>query len=167
MLSSWQATIYNSLYIRAFLFIWTFYILIDLLAPSFLCRPASDIAISGLGWIAVEPLGVPSSDPDSSVEEEDGDSGELHLRVHVPKPVEVFVRAPLPVGKAASQWYRYQELTEVEEELRPKWHYWCCGCQMPIFGLLCMLLEQLRVIQLRPDIMFLGWSYRDEFIVLA
>uniref|UniRef100_M8BXT9 NOA1/YqeH-like C-terminal domain-containing protein n=1 Tax=Aegilops tauschii TaxID=37682 RepID=M8BXT9_AEGTA len=86
-------------------------------------RPASDIAISGLGWIAVEPLGVPSSDPDSSVEEEDGDSGELHLRVHVPKPVEVFVRAPLPVGKAASQWYRYQELTEVEEELRPKWHY--------------------------------------------
>ncbi|EMS64689.1 hypothetical protein TRIUR3_01271 [Triticum urartu] len=86
-------------------------------------RPASDIAISGLGWIAVEPLGVPSSDPDSSIEEENGGSGELHLRVHVPKPVEVFVRAPLPVGKAALQWYRYQELTEVEEELRPKWHY--------------------------------------------
>ena len=86
-------------------------------------RPACDIAISGLGWISVEPLGVPSSDPGGSVEEEDDDRGELHLTVHVPKPVEVFVRAPLPVGKAASQWYRYQELTEVEEESRPKWHY--------------------------------------------
>uniref|UniRef100_A0ACD5ZAR7 Uncharacterized protein n=1 Tax=Avena sativa TaxID=4498 RepID=A0ACD5ZAR7_AVESA len=86
-------------------------------------RPASDIAISGLGWIAVEPLGVPSSDPDGSAEEEEDVRGELHLTVHVPKPVEVFVRSPLPVGKAASQWYRYQELTEAEEELRPKWHY--------------------------------------------
>ncbi|EAY84101.1 hypothetical protein OsI_05484 [Oryza sativa Indica Group] len=86
-------------------------------------RPACDIAISGLGWVAVEPLGVPSSNPDESAEEEDNESGELHLRVHVPKPVEIFVRPPLPVGKAASQWYRYQELTEEEEELRPKWHY--------------------------------------------
>ncbi|XP_047080755.1 putative nitric oxide synthase [Lolium rigidum] len=86
-------------------------------------RPASDIAISGLGWITVEPLGVPSSDPDGSIEEENSGIGELHLIVHVPKPVEVFVRSPLPVGKAASQWYRYQELTESEEELRPKWHY--------------------------------------------
>uniref|UniRef100_A0A0D9VB46 NOA1/YqeH-like C-terminal domain-containing protein n=1 Tax=Leersia perrieri TaxID=77586 RepID=A0A0D9VB46_9ORYZ len=34
-------------------------------------RPACDIAISGLGWIAVEPLGVPSSNPDESAEEED------------------------------------------------------------------------------------------------
>lgn len=86
-------------------------------------RPACDIAISGLGWIAVEPLGVPSSNPDGSVEEEDDDRGVLHLTVHVPKPVEIFVRPPLPVGKAAPQWYRYQELTEAEEELRPKWHY--------------------------------------------
>uniref|UniRef100_A0A0E0JUF2 CP-type G domain-containing protein n=1 Tax=Oryza punctata TaxID=4537 RepID=A0A0E0JUF2_ORYPU len=86
-------------------------------------RPACDIAISGLGWIAVEPLGVPSSNPDESAEEEDNGSGELHLGVHVPKPVEIFVRPPLPVGKEASQWYRYQELTEEEEELRPKWHY--------------------------------------------
>jgi nitric-oxide synthase len=30
---------------------------------------------------------------------------------------------PLPVGKVPSQWYRYQELIEEEEELRPKWHY--------------------------------------------
>lgn len=85
-------------------------------------RPACDIAISGLGWISVEPSGVPSNGPDDNVEEEH-DGGELHLVVHVPKPVEVFVRSPLPVGKAASQWYRYQELTEEEEELRPKWHY--------------------------------------------
>ncbi|RLN07327.1 putative nitric oxide synthase isoform X2 [Panicum miliaceum] len=84
-------------------------------------RPACDIAISGLGWISVEPLGVPSDSADSNVEEE-YDDGELHLIVHVPKPVELFVRPPLPVGKAASQWYRYQELTEEEEELRPKWH---------------------------------------------
>ncbi|PUZ73644.1 hypothetical protein GQ55_1G004000 [Panicum hallii var. hallii] len=85
-------------------------------------RPACDIAISGLGWISVEPLGVPSNSADSNGEEE-YDDGELHLIVQVPKPVEVFVRPPLPVGKAASQWYRYQELTEEEEELRPKWHY--------------------------------------------
>ncbi|XP_066329078.1 putative nitric oxide synthase isoform X2 [Miscanthus floridulus] len=85
-------------------------------------RPACDIAISGLGWISVEPSGVPSNSPDDNVEEE-YDRGELHLVVHVPKPVEVFVRPPLPVSKAASQWYRYQELTEEEEELRPKWHY--------------------------------------------
>ncbi|KAL6848477.1 hypothetical protein ACP4OV_021771 [Aristida adscensionis] len=85
-------------------------------------RPACDIAISGLGWISVEPSGVPSSNPDDSIEGEYG-KGELHLMVHVPKPVEIFVRAPLPVGKAGSQWYRYQELTEEEEELRPKWHY--------------------------------------------
>lgn len=81
-------------------------------------RPACDIAISGLGWISVEPSGVPSNSA-----EEVYDGGELHLVVHVPKPVEVFMRPPLPVGKAASQWYRYQELTEEEEELRPKWHY--------------------------------------------
>ncbi|CAN6247561.1 unnamed protein product [Urochloa humidicola] len=85
-------------------------------------RPACDIAISGLGWISVEPSGVPSNSPDDNVQEE-YDVGELHLMVHVPKPVEVFVRPPLPVGKAASQWYRYQELTEEEEESRPKWHY--------------------------------------------
>lgn len=81
-------------------------------------RPACDIAISGLGWISVEPSGVPSNSA-----EEVYDGGELHLVVHVPKPVEVFMRPPLPVGKVASQWYRYQELTEEEEELRPKWHY--------------------------------------------
>jgi len=33
-------------------------------------RPACDIAISGLGWISVEPLGVPSNSADSNVKEE-------------------------------------------------------------------------------------------------
>jgi nitric-oxide synthase, plant len=65
---------------------------------------------------------VPSSNHDENMEG-GYDDGELHLTVHVPKPVEIFVRPPLPVGKQASQWYRYQELTEEEEELRPKWHY--------------------------------------------
>lgn len=45
------------------------------------------------------------------------------MAVHVPKPVEVFVRPPMPVGKAGEEWYEYQELTEKEEELRPKWFF--------------------------------------------
>ncbi|KAJ8772107.1 hypothetical protein K2173_027284 [Erythroxylum novogranatense] len=83
-------------------------------------RPASDIAISGLGWIAVEP--VRKSIKGSNLNFEDT-TKELHLTVHVPRPVEIFVRPPLPVGKTSSEWYQYRELTEKEEELRPKWHY--------------------------------------------
>ncbi|KAG6525961.1 hypothetical protein ZIOFF_015934 [Zingiber officinale] len=67
---------------------------------TFIQRPACDIAIS-----------------DSE------QAGELHLAVHVPKPVEVFLRPPMPVGKAGEEWYQYQDLTEKEEELRPKWFY--------------------------------------------
>ncbi|WOL13260.1 nitric oxide synthase isoform X4 [Canna indica] len=82
-------------------------------------RPACDIAISGLGWIAVEPDGaVDPSNTDVEME-----AGELHLAVHLPKPVEVFIRPPMPVGKAGEKWYQYQELTEKEEESRPKWFY--------------------------------------------
>ncbi|URE20025.1 Nitric oxide synthase [Musa troglodytarum] len=82
-------------------------------------RPACDIAISGLGWIAVEPVGAAEpNDPDRRVK-----AGELHLAVHVPKPVEIFIRPPIPVGKAGEEWYQYQELMEKEEELRPKWFY--------------------------------------------
>lgn len=83
-------------------------------------RPASDVAISGLGWIAVEPVSKSLRRSDINLEET---IKELHLAVHVPKPVEVFVRPPLPVGKAGAEWYQYRELTEKEEELRPKWHY--------------------------------------------
>jgi nitric-oxide synthase, plant len=84
-----------------------------------LYRPACDIAISGLGWISVEPFGL-SIEGDNHDEDE---TGQLHLAVHVPKPVEIFVRPPLPVGKDAESWYEYQELSEKEEETRPKWFY--------------------------------------------
>ena len=72
-----------------------------------------------MGWIAVETLGLEPIDQNNSEEY----IGELQVAVHVPKPVEIFVRPPLPVGKAGSEWYQYQELTEKEEELRPKWYY--------------------------------------------
>lgn len=89
---------------------------------SFLCsrRPACDVAISGLGWITVEPLCKSSASSNSRTE---AAAGELHLAVHVPKPVEIFVRPPLPVGKSGAEWYQYRELTEKEEEARPKWHF--------------------------------------------
>ncbi|KAH0979110.1 hypothetical protein GBA52_006287 [Prunus armeniaca] len=83
-------------------------------------RPACDVAISGLGWITVEPLCKSSTSSDSRTE---ATAGELHLAVHVPKPVEIFVRPPLPVGKSGAEWYQYRELTEEEEEVRPKWHF--------------------------------------------
>lgn len=85
-----------------------------------LFRPASDVAISGLGWISVEPVRRSIRSSDINLE---STSGELHLAVHVPKPVEVFVRSPMPVGKAGAEWYQYQELTEKELEVRPKWYF--------------------------------------------
>ncbi|KAK6155865.1 hypothetical protein DH2020_010113 [Rehmannia glutinosa] len=81
-------------------------------------RPACDVAISGLGWISVEPFGQSVKSSESSFVEA---SGEIGLVVHVPKPVEIFVRPPLPVGSAGGEWYQYRELTEIEQEVRPKW----------------------------------------------
>ncbi|XP_062000071.1 putative nitric oxide synthase [Rosa rugosa] len=83
-------------------------------------RPACDVAISGLGWISIEPICRLLRSSDSNSEKT---AGELHLAVHVPKPVEIFVRSPIPVGKSGAEWYQYRELTEKEEEERPKWHY--------------------------------------------
>ncbi|KAF3433155.1 hypothetical protein FNV43_RR24257 [Rhamnella rubrinervis] len=83
-------------------------------------RPACDVAISGLGWITVEPKSKWLSSSDSNSEEA---AGELHLTVHVPKPVEIFVRPPMPVGKSGAEWYQYRELTEKEDEVRPKWYF--------------------------------------------
>lgn len=83
-------------------------------------RPATDVAISGLGWISVEPVRRSIRSSDINLE---STSGELHLAVHVPKPVEVFVRSPMPVGKAGAEWYQYRELTEKEQEVRPKWYF--------------------------------------------
>lgn len=80
-------------------------------------RPACDVAISGLGWITVEPFGP------SPVSDGGETGGEIVLAVHVPKPVEVFVRPPLPVGAAGGKWYEYRELTELEQEVRPKWYF--------------------------------------------
>ncbi|KAJ4706237.1 NO-associated protein 1, chloroplastic/mitochondrial [Melia azedarach] len=83
-------------------------------------RPASDVAISGLGWISVEPVGRSFRNSDTNSE---ATSGELHLAVRVTKPVEVFVRSPMPVGKAGAECYQYRELTEKEQEVRPKWYF--------------------------------------------
>ncbi|XP_057951329.1 putative nitric oxide synthase isoform X2 [Malania oleifera] len=83
-------------------------------------RPACDVAISGLGWIAIEPVNKSLAVPDSDLEDT---TKELHLVVRVPKPVEIFVRPPLPVGKAGREWYQYRELTEKEMEARPKWFF--------------------------------------------
>ncbi|KAB1210870.1 NO-associated protein 1, chloroplastic/mitochondrial [Morella rubra] len=83
-------------------------------------RPVCDVAISGLGWISVEPMSKSKRLSGRELEEA---GRELHLTVHVPKPVEVFVRPPIPVGKAGAEWYQYRELTEKEEEVRPKWYF--------------------------------------------
>jgi len=86
----------------------------------FLCRPACDIAISGLGWLSVEPVGRSHR---YSQQNAIDTTGELLLAVHVPKPVEIFTRPPLPVGKAGAEWYEYAELTDKEQEMRPKWYF--------------------------------------------
>ncbi|XP_062092187.1 putative nitric oxide synthase isoform X2 [Humulus lupulus] len=83
-------------------------------------RPACDVAISGLGWFRLEPKSQVVSNSDSSSGET---SGELRIVVHVPRPVEIFVRPPLPVGKSGEDWYQYRELTEKEAEARPKWNF--------------------------------------------
>lgn len=78
------------------------------------------MAISGLGWISVEPYSQFCKSSESSGVEVDG---EICLVVHVPKPVEIFTRPPLPVGSAGGKWYQYRELTEMEVEVRPKWYF--------------------------------------------
>ncbi|KAL3755910.1 hypothetical protein ACJRO7_002887 [Eucalyptus globulus] len=83
-------------------------------------RPACDVAISGLGWIRVELVKKSLANAELALQET---PKELHLLVHVPRPVEIFVRPPMPVGKAGAEWYQYQELTEKEEEVRPKWNF--------------------------------------------
>ena len=86
-----------------------------------LCRPACDLAISGLGWIAVEPIGRSLRTSDSDLEET---AKQLQLSIRVPKPVEIFVRPPIPVGKkGGGEWYQYRELTEKEVEVRPQWYF--------------------------------------------
>ncbi|PQP94300.1 putative nitric oxide synthase isoform X2 [Prunus yedoensis var. nudiflora] len=69
--------------------------------------PACDVATSGLGWITVERLCKSSKSSDSRTE---ATAGELHLAVHVAKPVEIFVRPPMPVGKPGAEWYQYGDI---------------------------------------------------------
>ncbi|XP_038683754.1 NO-associated protein 1, chloroplastic/mitochondrial [Tripterygium wilfordii] len=83
-------------------------------------RPASDVAISGLGWFSVEPICKSLGSSDLNTEEI---AKELHFAVHVPKPVEIFVRPPFPVGKAGAESYQYRDLTEMEEAARPKCYH--------------------------------------------
>ncbi|KAL8233117.1 hypothetical protein R6Q57_002895 [Mikania cordata] len=83
-------------------------------------RPACDVAISGLGWITVEPVSHTLGETDSNLVQE---TMVISLDVHVPKAVEIFVRPPLPVGKLGGEWYQYRDLTEKEEETRPKWYF--------------------------------------------
>ncbi|KHN11732.1 Putative nitric oxide synthase [Glycine soja] len=83
-------------------------------------KPACDIAISGLGWFTVEPV---SRSHKISQPKPVETAGELILAVHVPKAVEIFVRPPIPVSKAGAEWYQYVELTEKQEEMRPKWYF--------------------------------------------
>lgn len=78
------------------------------------------MAISGLGWISVEPFSQSST---SSTPSGADAGGEIGLVVHVPKPVEIFIRPPLPVDTAGGKWYEYRELTEMEQEVRPRWYF--------------------------------------------
>lgn len=86
----------------------------------FCIRPASDVAISGLGWISVEPIRRTRG---SELRNLDDSEHEIRLCVSVPKPVEVFLRPTLPIGTSGAEWYQYRELTDKEEEGRPKWYF--------------------------------------------
>ncbi|CAN6984809.1 unnamed protein product [Brassica oleracea var. botrytis] len=83
-------------------------------------RPASDVAISGLGWISIEPIRrVRDSEPRDLEDAEH----EIRVCVSVPKPVEVFIRPTLPIGISGAEWYQYRDLSDKEEEVRPKWYF--------------------------------------------
>ncbi|KAL8088473.1 hypothetical protein AgCh_038300 [Apium graveolens] len=83
----------------------------------------SQHVISGLGWICVEPASKEFGVISELNLEENEITKELHLRIHFPKPVEIFFRPPMPVGKAGGEWYQYPDLMEKEEEVRPKWFF--------------------------------------------
>lgn len=85
-------------------------------------RPVCDVAISGLGWICVEPVNKKLAGT-SDLAGKPSAGGVLVMTVRVPKPVEIFVRSPIPVGKDGGEWYEFRDLTEKEEEVRPKWYF--------------------------------------------
>jgi len=78
------------------------------------------VAISGLGWISIEPIRrVRDSEPRDLEDAEH----EIRVCVSVPKPVEVFIRPTLPIGISGAEWYQYRDLSDQEEEVRPKWYF--------------------------------------------
>ena len=83
------------------------------------CRPACDIAISGLGWVTIES-GYREFVADMDSKMMDRIDKEVEVVIHTPKSVEVFVRPSLPVGSRGYQWYDFRELSEKEQEARPK-----------------------------------------------
>lgn len=46
-----------------------------------------------------------------------------YLYQSILKPVEIFVRPPLPIRKAGGEWYQYRELMEKEMDTRLKWYF--------------------------------------------
>ncbi|KAJ9678948.1 hypothetical protein PVL29_020993 [Vitis rotundifolia] len=84
------------------------------------CRPACALAISGLGWIAVEPIGRSLRTSGSDLEET---AKLLQLSIRISKLLKIFVGPPIPLGKGGREWYQYRELTEKEMEVRPKWYF--------------------------------------------
>lgn len=86
------------------------------------------MAISGLGWIRVEPVNIQLLKTSNLAEKPSAPSppplpGVLVFAVSVPKPVEIFNRSPMPVGKDGGEWYEFRELTDKEVEVRPKWYF--------------------------------------------
>lgn len=85
----------------------------------FPCRPACDLAISGLGWVTVESRYTDIVEDVDSEMMDNIDQG-VELVIHTPKSVEVFVRPPLPVGRRSNEWYEFREMSDKELEARPQ-----------------------------------------------
>ena len=66
--------------------------------------------ISSLRWIPVEPMGRSLRTSGSNLEE-------------IAKQLKLSIRVLIPMGKGGGEWYQYQELTEKEVEVRPKWYF--------------------------------------------
>lgn len=77
------------------------------------------MAISGLGWISIEPIRSTQGTEPRNIDDAEH---EIRVCVSVPKPVEVFIRPTLPIGASGAEWYQYRDLTDKEEETRPKWY---------------------------------------------
>lgn len=48
---------------------------------------------------------------------------EIVIVLHIPKAVEMFVRPSIPLGKKATSWYEYVDLTDDELNARPQVFY--------------------------------------------